>query len=63
MTAVEIYNAIVAGRLYVFKAKDPLGIVRTQLRRHSKGGAGSTEVIFEQIDGQGFRLLRSLNND
>jgi len=34
MGAKEIYEAILSRELYEFNAKDPLNIVRNQLRRH-----------------------------
>jgi hypothetical protein len=34
MSAREIYDSIVAGKLYEFNSKDPFGIVRNQISRH-----------------------------
>src|SRR6266496_5555421 len=36
MTPREIYEAIAKDNLYAFKAQNPLGVVKTQLRRHCK---------------------------
>jgi len=35
MTAAEVYAAITAGTLFTFNSKDPVGIVRSALSRHS----------------------------
>lgn len=37
MTAKEIYSAIIEANLYQFKAKNPIHIVNSQIRRHCKG--------------------------
>jgi len=37
MSAREIYDSIVASKLYEFKSKDPFGIVRNQITRHCVG--------------------------
>ena len=34
MSAREIYDSIVADKLYEFRSKDPFGIVRNQISRH-----------------------------
>jgi|HubBroStandDraft_6_1064221.scaffolds.fasta_scaffold957339_1 hypothetical protein len=33
-TAKQIYDRIVEGRLYEFRAKDPIGVVRGAIRKH-----------------------------
>ena len=35
MTAAEVYAAIIKGNLFAFNSKDPVGIVRSALSRHS----------------------------
>jgi restriction system protein len=37
LTPQEAYEFIIAKRLYVFNAENPVHIVRSQLRRHCKG--------------------------
>lgn len=37
LTPTEVYQAIVAAGLYNFRAKNPVAIVTTQIRRHCKG--------------------------
>ena len=37
MSIVEIYNEIVENSLYVFRAQDPISVLRVELRRHSVG--------------------------
>jgi restriction system protein len=37
MSVSEIYQAIIDNDFYVFKAEDPIGIVRSQIRRHCEG--------------------------
>jgi restriction system protein len=37
LSGEEVYNRIVAGRLYAFKALNPKAVVRGQLRRHCLG--------------------------
>jgi hypothetical protein len=35
MTAAEVHAAIIKGNLFAFNSKDPVGIVRSALSRHS----------------------------
>lgn len=37
MTSLEIHNAIVAERIYVFGAKNPVAVVNNQIRRRCEG--------------------------
>jgi len=37
LTVAEVYDAIIAERLYSFKSDQPLHVVRSQIRRHCKG--------------------------
>ena len=53
MSAREIYDSIVASKLYEFKSKDPFGIVRNQISRHcvenAKDGAAPRK-LFRKVD-------------
>ncbi len=44
LSAQEVYTEICKENLYSFGAKDPLSIVRSELRRHSVGFAGKTKA-------------------
>ena len=44
MTAQQIYQTMVEGNLYEFKAKNPLTVVLSQLRRHSKNHDSKNKV-------------------
>ena len=37
MSVSEVYQAIIDNDFYAFKAEDPIGIVRSQIRRHCEG--------------------------
>ena len=61
MTAREIYDQIVEGELYVFNAKDPVNVLRSQLRRHSVNVKPSSgEKVFQIISGGAFDLIDPL---
>lgn len=47
MKAEEIYRQIVEQQLFEFKAKDPLAILRSALRKHMRG-AGPHRVVETQ---------------
>ena len=53
MSAREIYDSIVSGKLYEFKSKDPFGIVRNQISRHcvenTKDGA-APRILFRKVE-------------
>ena len=53
MSAREIYDSIVAGKIYEFKSKDPFGIVRNQISRHcvenTKDGAAPRK-LFRKVE-------------
>ena len=60
MTAYEVHEAIVRDGLYSFQAKDPLSIVRNQLRRHSENvsGRATSRTKYFRMTGDGrFELL------
>ena len=60
MSSREIYDEIVRGGLYEFKAKDPANIVRGQLRRHCVGlkKSGGSGIDYFSMTGDGrFALL------
>ena len=44
MSAQEVYEAMVQGNHYEFKAKNPATVVRSQLRRHSKNVVTKNKV-------------------
>jgi restriction system protein len=49
MTAEDVYNGICEKSLYSFGAKDPLSIVRAELRRHSADFAGKTKSASPRV--------------
>jgi restriction system protein len=49
LTAEEIYGLIRTRNLYSFGAKDPLSIVRAELRRHSVGFTGKTKATNSKV--------------
>ena len=44
MSAQQVYQAMVDGNLYEFKAQNPATVVRSQLRRHSKNNESKNKV-------------------
>jgi hypothetical protein len=60
MTAAEVYVAIIKGNLFAFNSKDPVGIVRSALSRHSvenQHSCASKNKHFSQLpDGRFSRL-------
>ena len=53
MSAREIYDAIVASKLYEFKSKDPFGIVRNQITRHcveNTNAGAATQKRFRKVE-------------
>ncbi|MDX6444414.1 MAG: hypothetical protein QOH71_1488 [Blastocatellia bacterium] len=62
MTVPEVYDAITRLDLYDFKAKDPIHIVGTQIRRHLVGKTAnsySRRKIFEARENHRFHLAAS----
>lgn len=61
MTAAEVYETIASARLFEFNSKDPLGIVRNALSRHSEQNqhtcASKNKCFSQQPDGR-YRVLR-----
>lgn len=60
LTSSEVLADITTKRLYEFGAKDPLSLVRAQMRRHCVGyerKVGASIRYFEKIDRDHFRLL------
>lgn len=55
MRASEIYDFIIKNNLYQFKAKEPLNILKSELRKHSEGitltGKSGTKHFQIQKDG------------
>ena len=60
MTASEVHSAIIHGNLFEFNSKDPVGIVRSALSRHSvenQHSCASKSKHFSQLpDGRFSRL-------
>lgn len=60
MTADEIYEAIVAKKLYTFKAQSPKSVLRSQLRRHCFNVSGPNQAShpkFKLLDDNRLALL------
>ena len=60
LSVSEIYEAILAKKLYSFKAKQPMQVLQQQLRRHSLGvaNAASSKIKLFSVSEQGrFALL------
>ncbi len=49
LSADEVYDLICKRSLYSFGAKDPLSIVRAELRRHSIGFTGKTKASSAKV--------------
>lgn len=65
MSASEIYESIKRQQLYNFKARDPLAIVRGQLRRYCAGverRSGPVEKSFAMAADGKFTLLHRSPN-
>ncbi len=61
MTAAEVYSAINKGNLFTFNSKDPIGIVRSTLSRHSvenQHSCASKNKHFNQSSDGRYRVLR-----
>jgi restriction system protein len=54
LLAEEIYNSIIQQNLYQFKAKEPISILKSELRKHSEGivlaGKSGTKYFVFQKD-------------
>jgi restriction system protein len=53
LSAEEIYDSILKQQLYEFKAKEPLSILKSELRKHSegielKGKSGTKYFVFQK---------------
>jgi restriction system protein len=60
LTVQEVFEAIVEGNLYQFRAKDPFNIVRNQLSRHcveNTHSCSATKKYFRTTDDGRFTLL------
>ncbi len=55
MTAEELYDAICRRKLYSFGAKDPLSILRSELRRHTVSFTGKTKSPISLLKEEGKR--------
>ena len=51
-TVQEIYSVIVERSLYTFEAHDPVGVLRSTIRKHlrSAGGAGQPAARLRRVD-------------
>ena len=61
MTAAEVHSAITKGNLFEFNSKDPVGIVRSALSRHSvenKHSCASKTKHFSQLPDGRFAKLK-----
>ena len=61
LSAAEVYDGILRRGLYKFGAKDPLNLVRAQMRRHSvsyERPAGATTRYLEKVDKDRFVMLK-----
>lgn len=60
LSALEIHDRIVTGKLYEFKAKDSLGVIRNQLYKRTEGNdhscAAKRKLVRKMPDGQ-FTLI------
>jgi hypothetical protein len=60
MTALEVYSGIIKGNLFAFNSKDPVGIVRSALSRHSVENqhscASKTKHFSQLSDGRYCRI-------
>jgi len=61
MRANEIYDFIIKNNLYQFKAKDPLSILKSELRKHSAGItlAGKTGTKHFQLQKDGYYAINT----
>lgn len=57
-TCAEIHQMIVDKQLFTFRAKDPVGIVRSALRKHLRthGGPGQPAARVRQMDRDRYAL-------
>jgi len=63
LSAAEVYDRILRRGLYKFGAKDPLNLVRAQMRRHSidyEGRTGANTRYLEKVDNERFVMLKAM---
>ena len=61
MTAAEVHSAITKGNLFAFNSKDPVGIVRSALSRHSvenQHSCASKKKHFSQLPDGKYRPIK-----
>jgi hypothetical protein len=61
MMAAEVYAAIIKGNLFTFNSKDPIGIVRSALSRHSvenQHSCASKSKHFSQLPDGKYRPIK-----
>jgi restriction system protein len=60
MSPRQVCKAIQERKLYTFRAQDPMGIVRTQMRRHSDGapqGVASSTIYLKSVARDSYAVL------
>jgi hypothetical protein len=60
MSVDEIYDVMTSKNLYMFKAKNPCGVLRNQMRRHSTGSrniGSNSKPVFRLTDKGDFELI------
>lgn len=55
-SAVEIHESITKQKLFEFKAKDPVGIVRSAIRKHLRTHAGTPGARVRAVDKDRYAL-------
>ena len=62
MSPIQVLQAIESQKLYAFRARSPLGIIRSNMRRHSEGcpmGIAASTVYFRTTSKNTYSLLPS----
>ncbi|HRI66094.1 MAG TPA: hypothetical protein PK156_17725 [Polyangium sp.] len=55
-SAAEIHESIAKQKLFEFKAKDPVGIVRSAIRKHLRTHAGTPNARVRVVDKDRYAL-------
>jgi hypothetical protein len=55
-SAAEIHELIAKQKLFDFKAKDPVGIVRSAIRKHLRTHAGTPSARVQAVDKDRYAL-------
>lgn len=56
-TSAEIHNRIVKQNLFDFKAKDPVSMVRSAIRKHLRAHAGKPTARVRAVDKDRYALM------